>query len=60
MTEGKIVSWIKSEGDRLSQGESVVVESDKADMDVEIDLLRRHFRLHRCPRRRVDIKRAIS
>ncbi|KAK8937854.1 hypothetical protein KSP40_PGU019802 [Platanthera guangdongensis] len=37
MTEGKIVSWIKSEGDRLSKGESVVVvESDKADMDVEI------------------------
>ncbi|KAJ7943177.1 Dihydrolipoamide acetyltransferase component of pyruvate dehydrogenase complex [Quillaja saponaria] len=37
MTEGKIVSWIKSEGDVLSKGESVVVvESDKADMDVEI------------------------
>lgn len=36
MTEGKIVSWTKSEGDRLSKGESVVVvESDKADMDVE-------------------------
>ncbi|XP_074576719.1 dihydrolipoyllysine-residue acetyltransferase component 4 of pyruvate dehydrogenase complex, chloroplastic [Curcuma longa] len=36
MTEGKIVSWVKSEGDRLSKGESVVVvESDKADMDVE-------------------------
>ncbi|XP_061374663.1 dihydrolipoyllysine-residue acetyltransferase component 4 of pyruvate dehydrogenase complex, chloroplastic-like isoform X1 [Gastrolobium bilobum] len=36
MTEGKIVSWIKSEGDTLSKGESVVVvESDKADMDVE-------------------------
>ncbi|KAK3033647.1 hypothetical protein RJ639_034526 [Escallonia herrerae] len=36
MTEGKIVSWIKSEGDVLSKGESVVVvESDKADMDVE-------------------------
>uniref|UniRef100_A0A1D1Z8C3 Dihydrolipoamide acetyltransferase component of pyruvate dehydrogenase complex n=1 Tax=Anthurium amnicola TaxID=1678845 RepID=A0A1D1Z8C3_9ARAE len=36
MTEGKIVSWMKSEGDRLSKGESVVVvESDKADMDVE-------------------------
>lgn len=36
MTEGKIVSWIKSEGDSLSKGESVVVvESDKADMDVE-------------------------
>lgn len=36
MTEGKIVSWVKSEGDILSKGESVVVvESDKADMDVE-------------------------
>ncbi|KAF3632597.1 hypothetical protein FXO38_26078 [Capsicum annuum] len=36
MTEGKIVSWIKSEGDVLTKGESVVVvESDKADMDVE-------------------------
>ncbi|EEF33234.1 Dihydrolipoyllysine-residue acetyltransferase component of pyruvate dehydrogenase, putative [Ricinus communis] len=36
MTEGKIVSWIKAEGDVLSKGESVVVvESDKADMDVE-------------------------
>ncbi|XP_058115106.1 dihydrolipoyllysine-residue acetyltransferase component 4 of pyruvate dehydrogenase complex, chloroplastic [Magnolia sinica] len=36
MTEGKIVSWIKAEGDILSKGESVVVvESDKADMDVE-------------------------
>ncbi|XP_027360968.1 dihydrolipoyllysine-residue acetyltransferase component 4 of pyruvate dehydrogenase complex, chloroplastic [Abrus precatorius] len=36
MTEGKIVSWVKSEGDALSKGDSVVVvESDKADMDVE-------------------------
>ncbi|GER28493.1 dihydrolipoyllysine-residue acetyltransferase component of pyruvate dehydrogenase [Striga asiatica] len=36
MTEGKIVSWVKSEGDVLSKGEPVVVvESDKADMDVE-------------------------
>ncbi|XP_074274835.1 dihydrolipoyllysine-residue acetyltransferase component 4 of pyruvate dehydrogenase complex, chloroplastic-like [Silene latifolia] len=36
MTEGKIVSWSKSEGDILKKGESVVVvESDKADMDVE-------------------------
>ncbi|KAL6577687.1 Lta2p [Orobanche minor] len=36
MTEGKIVNWLKSEGDVLSKGESVVVvESDKADMDVE-------------------------
>ncbi|KAH9323772.1 hypothetical protein KI387_018411, partial [Taxus chinensis] len=36
MTEGKIVSWVKSEGEKLKKGESVVVvESDKADMDVE-------------------------
>ncbi|CAI9755939.1 unnamed protein product [Fraxinus pennsylvanica] len=36
MTEGKIISWIKSEGEKLSKGDSVVVvESDKADMDVE-------------------------
>jgi len=36
MTEGKIVEWLKKPGDRVSRGESVlVVESDKADMDVE-------------------------
>ncbi|XP_058087182.1 dihydrolipoyllysine-residue acetyltransferase component 5 of pyruvate dehydrogenase complex, chloroplastic [Magnolia sinica] len=36
MTEGKIVSWIRSEGEKLAKGDSVVVvESDKADMDVE-------------------------
>ncbi|CEJ45683.1 dihydrolipoamide acetyltransferase family protein [Umezakia ovalisporum] len=36
MTEGKIVSWIKSPGDKVEKGETVVVvESDKADMDVE-------------------------
>ena len=36
MTEGKIVSWLKNSGDKISKGESiVVVESDKADMDVE-------------------------
>ncbi|QCD90307.1 pyruvate dehydrogenase E2 component [Vigna unguiculata] len=36
MTECKIVSLVKSEGDVLSKGDSVVVvESDKADMDVE-------------------------
>ncbi|TVU05770.1 hypothetical protein EJB05_48953 [Eragrostis curvula] len=36
MTEGKIVSWNASEGDRVSKGDPVVVvESDKADMDVE-------------------------
>ena len=36
MTEGKIVEWLKQPGDRVERGESVlVVESDKADMDVE-------------------------
>ncbi len=36
MTEGKIVSWQKSPGDKVAKGEIVVVvESDKADMDVE-------------------------
>jgi pyruvate dehydrogenase E2 component (dihydrolipoamide acetyltransferase) len=36
MTEGKIVSWSKSPGDKVEKGETVVVvESDKADMDVE-------------------------
>ena len=36
MTEGKIVSWTKSQGDKVEKGETVVVvESDKADMDVE-------------------------
>jgi pyruvate dehydrogenase E2 component (dihydrolipoamide acetyltransferase) len=36
MTEGKIVSWTKAPGDRVEKGDTVlVVESDKADMDVE-------------------------
>ncbi len=36
MTEGKIVSWVKSPGEKIEKGETVVVvESDKADMDVE-------------------------
>ena len=36
MTEGKIVEWLKNPGDKVGRGESVlVVESDKADMDVE-------------------------
>ncbi|MEB3212883.1 MAG: dihydrolipoamide acetyltransferase family protein [Leptolyngbyaceae bacterium] len=36
MTEGKIVSWLKEPGDKVEKGETVlVVESDKADMDVE-------------------------
>ena len=36
MTEGKIVEWTKSPGDKVAKGETVVVVvSDKADMDVE-------------------------
>lgn len=36
MKEGKVVSWLKAEGDAISSGEAImVVESDKADMDVE-------------------------
>jgi len=36
MSEGKIVSWLKSPGDQVTAGEAImVVESDKADMDVE-------------------------
>ncbi len=36
MTEGKIVEWLKQPGEKVGRGEAVlVVESDKADMDVE-------------------------
>jgi pyruvate dehydrogenase E2 component (dihydrolipoamide acetyltransferase) len=36
MTEGTIASWLKSPGDKVAKGETVVVvTSDKADMDVE-------------------------
>ena len=36
MTEGKIVEWTKNEGDFINAGDVImVVESDKADMDVE-------------------------
>ena len=36
MKEGKVVSWLKSEGDAIEAGDAImVVESDKADMDVE-------------------------
>ena len=36
MTEGKIVQWTKQVGDKVSAGDILmVVESDKADMDVE-------------------------
>ena len=33
MKEGRVVSWLKSEGDQISAGEAImVVESDKADV----------------------------
>jgi pyruvate dehydrogenase E2 component (dihydrolipoamide acetyltransferase) len=36
MQTGKIVKWYKSPGDKVEKGETLfVVESDKADMDVE-------------------------
>lgn len=36
MEEGKVVDWLKAEGDEVESGEMImVVESDKADMDVE-------------------------
>jgi pyruvate dehydrogenase E2 component (dihydrolipoamide acetyltransferase) len=36
MKEGRVVSWLKAEGDEIEAGEAImVVESDKADMDVE-------------------------
>jgi pyruvate dehydrogenase E2 component (dihydrolipoamide acetyltransferase) len=36
MTEGKITAWNKAPGDKVEKGETVlIVESDKADMDVE-------------------------
>jgi pyruvate dehydrogenase E2 component (dihydrolipoamide acetyltransferase) len=36
MKEGRVVTWLKAEGDEIEAGEAImVVESDKADMDVE-------------------------
>jgi len=36
MTEGRIVEWLKKEGDYITSGDMLmVVESDKADMEVE-------------------------
>ena len=36
MTEGKVTTWLKGVGDKVNKGEPlVVIESDKADMDVE-------------------------
>src|ERR1039458_5245533 len=36
MTEGKVLKWLKKEGDAVSTGDSVVeIETDKVDMEVE-------------------------
>ena len=36
MTEGLILKWLKKEGDKIKQGETLVeIESDKADMELE-------------------------
>ena len=36
MTEGKVLKWLKKEGDPVSTGETVVeIETDKVDMEVE-------------------------
>jgi pyruvate dehydrogenase E2 component (dihydrolipoamide acetyltransferase) len=36
MTEGIILKWLKKEGDKIKQGETLVeIESDKADMELE-------------------------
>jgi pyruvate/2-oxoglutarate dehydrogenase complex dihydrolipoamide acyltransferase (E2) component len=36
MEEGRIVAWLKKEGDRVERGEKLMeVETDKAVMDVE-------------------------
>jgi pyruvate dehydrogenase E2 component (dihydrolipoamide acetyltransferase) len=36
MSEGKILKWLKREGDKVKQGEILVeIESDKADMELE-------------------------
>ena len=36
MTEGKIISWLKKEGDRVERGEPILeIETDKANLEVE-------------------------
>jgi len=36
MTEGKVLKWVKQEGDQISAGDTVVeIETDKVDMEVE-------------------------
>src|SRR5579864_3371171 len=36
MTEGKVLKWLKKEGDAISTGDTVVeIETDKVDMEVE-------------------------
>ncbi len=37
MTEGVILKWLKKEGEKVKQGETLVeIESDKADMELEV------------------------
>ncbi|MEX1108128.1 MAG: biotin/lipoyl-containing protein, partial [Dongiaceae bacterium] len=36
MTEGKLVKWLKKEGDKVSPGDPIAeIETDKATMEVE-------------------------
>src|SRR6266567_5574186 len=36
MTEGKVLKWLKREGEKVSSGDAVVeIETDKVDMEVE-------------------------
>jgi pyruvate dehydrogenase E2 component (dihydrolipoamide acetyltransferase) len=36
MTEGKVLKWVKKEGDKVANGDTVVeIETDKVDMEVE-------------------------
>ena len=36
MTEGKVLKWLKNEGDKVSSGDALVeIETDKVDMEVE-------------------------
>ena len=36
MTEGVVLKWLKNEGEKVKQGETLVeIESDKADMELE-------------------------
>jgi len=36
MTEGKVLKWLKNEGDAISTGDAIVeIETDKVNMEVE-------------------------